>query len=209
MGHVVLLGDSIFDNARYVPDRPPVVEQVRRALPAGWRAALLAVDGHTTEDVPGQLARLPADASHLFVSAGGNDALGESSLLSEAAYSVGEALGLLHEVRQRFGAAYRAMLHALSRFGKPVAVCTIYDAIPGLGPAERTALAGFNEVILREAFQVGLPVLDLRLVCDRAADYSHVSAIEPSLAGGSKIARVIAEVATTHDFSRCRSIIYV
>jgi hypothetical protein len=92
MGHVVLLGDSIFDNARYVPDRPPVVEQVRRALPVGWRAALLAVDGHTAEDVPGQLAQIPADASHLFVSAGGNDALGESSLLSEAAYSVGEAL---------------------------------------------------------------------------------------------------------------------
>ncbi len=35
MGHVVLLGDSIFDNARYVADRPPVIEQVRRALPHG------------------------------------------------------------------------------------------------------------------------------------------------------------------------------
>ena len=28
MGHVVLLGDSIFDNAWYVPNRPPVIEQL-------------------------------------------------------------------------------------------------------------------------------------------------------------------------------------
>jgi hypothetical protein len=51
-------------------------------------------------------------------------------------------------------------------------------------------------------------VLDLRLVCDRPDDYSPVSPIEPSVTGGLKIARVIAEVATTHDFSKCRSIIY-
>ena len=56
MGHVVLLGDSIFDNARYVPDRPPVIEQVRRGLPQGWQATLLAVDGHTSADVANQLA---------------------------------------------------------------------------------------------------------------------------------------------------------
>jgi hypothetical protein len=209
MGHIVLLGDSIFDNARYVPDRPPVVEQVRRSLPPDWRTSLLAVDGHVTEDVPSQLVRLPSDATHLFVSAGGNDALGESPILNEVACTVGEALGLLQEVRARFGNIYRAMLRALLDAGKPAAVCTIYDAIPGLGPAEQAALAGFNEVILREAFLAGLPVLDLRLVCDRPSDYSHVSPIEPSVTGGSKIARVIAEVALTHDFTRRKSIIYV
>jgi len=208
MGHVVLLGDSIFDNARYVPDRPPVVEQLRRCLPPGWLASLLAVDGYTTEDVANQLIRLPADASHLFVSAGGNDALGESALLNETACTVGEALGLFQEVRTRFRRSYRAMLQTLAAAGRPAAVCTVYDAIPGLGPAEQTALAGFNEVILREAFLAGLPVIDLRLVCDRPSDYSHVSPIEPSMAGGAKIARVIAEVATTHDFSQRRSVVY-
>jgi hypothetical protein len=209
MGHVVLLGDSIFDNARYVPDRPPVIDQLRRSLPRGWTASLLAVDGHVTEDVVSQLEGLPPDATHLFVSAGGNDALGESSILGEAACTVGEALGLLHEVRTRFRGSYRAMLRALRARDKPAAVCTVYDAIPGLGPAEQAALAGFNEVILREAFSAGLPVIDLRLVCDGPSDYSHVSAIEPSAVGGAKIARVIAEIATTHDFGLRRSTIYV
>jgi lysophospholipase L1-like esterase len=208
MGHIVLLGDSIFDNARYVSDRPPVIEQVRRGLPQGWQASLLAVDGHTSEDVANQLAALPSDATHLFVSAGGNDALGESGILNEAACTVGEALAIVHDLRTRFRRAYRAMLRALSEAGKPTAVCTVYDAIPGLGPADQAALAGFNEIILREAFRAGLPVIDLRLLCDRPADYSHVSPIEPSMAGGAKIARVIVEAATTHDFSRSRSVVY-
>jgi hypothetical protein len=208
MPHVILLGDSIFDNARYVPDRPPVIEQLQQCLPASWRASLLAVDGHITEDVLQQLTRLPTDATHLVVSAGGNDALSECALLNEVACTVGEALGLLHDVRTRFQRSYRTMLQALSEVGKPTAVCTVYDAIPDLAPAEQVALAGFNEIILREAFLAGLPVIDLRLVCSRTADYSHVSSIEPSMLGGAKIARVIAEVVTTHDFGRGRSMIY-
>jgi hypothetical protein len=209
MGHVVLLGDSTFDNARYVPDRPAVIEQLRQTLPRGWRTTLLAVDGHITEDVLNQLHDLPTDATHLVVSAGGNDALGESSILEEAAATVGDALGLVHEVRSRFRHSYRAMLEALGAVGKPTAVCTVYDAVPRLGPAEQVALASFNEVILREAFLAGLPVIDLRLVCDRPADYSHVSPIEPSVMGGAKIARVITELVTTHDFGRHCSMIYV
>ena len=49
------------------------------------------------------------------------------------------------------------------------------------------ALGAFNEVILRTAFQAALPVIDLRLVCNHEADYSHVSPIEPSVVGGSKL----------------------
>jgi lysophospholipase L1-like esterase len=209
MNHVVLLGDSIFDNARYVPERPAVIDQVRQSLPGGWRATLLAVDGHIAEDVAGQLKGLPADATHLVVSAGGNDALGESGLLTEPAGTVGEALGLVQEVRDRFRSSYRAMLGALGAVGKPVAVCTIYDSIPGFGSAERAALAGFNEVVLREAFAARIPVIDLRLICDRPEDYSHVSRIEPSAVGGAKIARAIAELVASHNFGHPRSTVYV
>jgi hypothetical protein len=208
MGHVVLLGDSIFDNARYVPDRPPVIDQLRQALPRGWLASLLAVDGHITEDVANQLKKLPADATHLVVSVGGNDALGESGILNEAACTVGEALCLVQELRTRFRDSYRAMLQTLCAVGKPAAVCTVYDSIPGLGPAEQAALAGFNEVILREAFLAGLPLIDLRLICNRPLHYSHVSPIEPSSVGGAKIVQVIAAAATTHDFNLRRSVIY-
>jgi hypothetical protein len=79
MGHVILLGDSIFDNARYVPNQPPVIDQLRQSLPHDWQASLLAVDGHITKDVAKQLQNMPADATYLIVSAGGNDALGQAA----------------------------------------------------------------------------------------------------------------------------------
>lgn len=187
----------IFDNAVYVPDRPPVEEQVRRALPRDWKVTLLAVDGHCTEDVATQLTRLPDDASHLFVSVGGNDALGASWILNEPVHSVDEALRLMDDLREQFAVKYRAMLNSLLATGKPAVVCTVYDQVPGLRPAERAALAGFNETILREAFASRVGVIDLRLVCNQPSDYSHVSAIEPSATGGLKIARIIAGIATS------------
>ncbi|HEX8423173.1 MAG TPA: hypothetical protein VF634_07170, partial [Pyrinomonadaceae bacterium] len=64
MGHAILLGDSIFDNAAYVGAREPdVVRQLREQLPGGWQATLLAIDGSVIGGVRAQAARLPADSS--------------------------------------------------------------------------------------------------------------------------------------------------
>jgi lysophospholipase L1-like esterase len=195
-GHIVLLGDSIFDNAVYVPGSPDVVRQLRGALPSGWQATLLAVDGAVVDGVARQLGRLPNDASMLVVSVGGNDALGESHLLRQGAGTVGEAVGLLAAAQQDFARRYEAMVEALAGRSLPVALCTIYDASfpPPEGTVIRAALTLFNDVITRAAFARGLPVIDLRLICDRAEDYANP--IEPSVAGGAKIAAAIAALAT-------------
>jgi len=201
MGHVLLLGDSIFDNAAYVGSQPSVLEHLRQALPTGWRATLAAVDGASVVDVGSQLSGMDRSATHLFVSAGGNDALNSSGVFADAVRTVAEAAGRLAVIQARFREEYQQLMDELISLGKPLGVCTIYDAIPGLGEAESTALAVFNDVILRSALSARAAVIDLRLTCDEAADYSNVSPIEPSAAGGAKIARVIAEVAVKHDFS--------
>jgi hypothetical protein len=209
MAHVVLLGDSVFDNARYVPGELPVVDQLRGELPAGSQATLLAVDGHVTADVASQLGDLPDDATHLVVSVGGNDALSAGPVLYESVRNVAEGLAHLHEVAARFRHDYHAMLQQVLAAQRPTGVCTIYDAIPGLNSSAVSALTAFNDAILREAFAAGLPVVDLRLLCDSPDDYSHVSPIEPSAQGGAKIARAVARLATCHDFAQARSAVYV
>jgi hypothetical protein len=202
MSHVVLLGDSIFDNDRYVPGGPSVIEHLRRCLPGGWRATLLARDGAGTSEMGRQLDQLPADATHLVVSVGGNDALDHSGLiLHERASSFAEVLSRLAGIQEQFRAAYREVLGRVLGFRKPTAVCTIYDAIPGLDPAERAGLCLFNDVILREAVRAAVPVIDLRLVCADADDYSRSSPIEPSVLGGGKIARAVAKLVTGYDFA--------
>ena len=193
-GHVVLLGDSVFDNAGYLAGRgPDVVGSLRARLPRGWRATLLARGGSVATDVPGQLRRLPPDATHLVVSAGGNDAGRREGVLAEPAPSVAEALARIAAIRERFAEHYRAMLGAMAARRLPVAVCTVYD--PRFADPERrrvvvVALSAFNDVVTREAYARGLALLDLRLVCGRDEDFAGPTG--PSVGGGAKIAAALA-----------------
>jgi hypothetical protein len=197
VGHVVLLGDSIFDNGHYVPGGPSVIEHLRRGLPSDWSATLLAVDGSVADGVAYQLGRMPADATHLVISTGGNNALEYSSMIRrEPALSFREVLTRLGAIRDEFRQEYRAMLRGVLECGKPSVVCTVYDAIPDLDPAERTGLCLFNDVILREAFGFGVPVIDLRMLCTEPLDYARSSPIEPSAVGGGKIAAAVIRSVT-------------
>jgi hypothetical protein len=198
-GHVVLLGDSVFDNASYVGAGPDVVTQLRSMLPPGWRATLAAVDGDVTSGVARQLRGLPDDATHLVVSVGGNDALGFAHLLAAPVASVAEAVAVLGHAQDRFAADYVAMLDGVLARGLPTAVCTVYDTHPSAADHRvvRSALALFNDHITRAAFARGVAVVDLRLVCTEAADYANP--IEPSVIGGKKIARAIAALLSPDD----------
>ena len=207
MSHIVLLGDSIFDNGVYVPGQPDVVKQLRSALPGGWTATLCAVDGAVTRSVAGQLARIPSDATHLVVSVGGNDALGESHLLSSGVRMVAEAVSLLSEAQERFARAYAEMLGPVLGTELPTAVCTIYDT-PSTAPNHRvirSALALFNDVITRAAFSEGLPLIDLRLICSEDEDYANP--IEPSARGGEKIAAAIARLVSSEEEEETQSVV--
>lgn len=209
MTHVVLLGDSIFDNAAYVPGQPDVVRQLQAKLRAGSRATLRAVDGAVTRTVAPQLQRVPADATHLVVSVGGNDALGHVGVLEDRSNSIGDALHRLAGIGHGFEQDYAAMLGAVLRIERPTALCTIYDPRfpdPRMQRLSVAALTFFNDVILRQAFARGLPLLDLRLICDRDEDYANP--IEPSARGGDKIAAAIAGLVAGHDFSKSRTQVF-
>ena len=192
MPRIVLLGDSIFDNAAYVRGGPDVAAQLAAVLPAGWGAALVAVDGAVIDDVARQLARVPPDATHLVLSVGGNDALRHADLLDRRATSSAQVLGWFADAVDAFEGRYRALLDRLRERRLPLALCTIYNGNLG-PPAQRVAtvaLALFNDAIVRLAAERALPVIELRLVCTEPGDYANP--IEPSVQGGGKIARAIA-----------------
>ncbi len=207
MGHIVLLGDSIFDNGVYVPGEPDVVKQLQAVLPDGWSATLCAVDGAVTRSVPAQLARVPDGATHLVLSIGGNDALGESHLLSTPARVVGEAVLMLAQAQERFARSYDDMLQSVLGMDLPTAVCTIYDTPSSASNQRviRSALALFNDIITRAAFSRGLPLVDLRLICSEDDDYANP--IEPSAKGGAKMAAAIASLVTGGDEAQPRSVV--
>jgi hypothetical protein len=178
MTHIVLLGDSIFDNESYVPEGKDVVSHLRRKLDADSQVTLLAVDGAIVDDIESQVSRIPHDATHLMLSAGGNDALDNLGVLGEPTQTVME---------------YRGLVRSLVELQKPLVVCTIYeppmfDELPQ--PVVATALAVFNDTILGIAFEENLSVIETRMLLNQASDFESI--IEPSDSGGAKIAQALA-----------------
>lgn len=197
MPHLILLGDSIFDNGSYTRGGPDVITQIRSMLPSGWKATLLAQDGATTANIPAQLSRLPADASHLVLSVGGNDALMQSAILDLPVKSTAQAFTLLAEAKEAFEARYQNVIRACLEQKRSLIIATIYNgSFEDASYQQRaaTALTAFNDVIIQTAVRHRLQAMELRQICDQPEDYANP--IEPSSTGGAKIARVIVQLVT-------------
>jgi len=204
MTYIILLGDSIFDNAHYTEGGPDVIAQVRQLMPKGWRATMLALDGATTEYIPSQMERVPANASHLVLSVGGNDALMKSSMLPAPVDPVSPEV--LAETSREFEARYRRAVAACRRLPVALSLCTIYNGCFPDGNFQRvasTALMAFNDVILRVRIEFGLSMIDLRFVCSSPRDYADP--IEPSSCGGAKIARAIVNLVSNENTANNRA----
>lgn len=196
MTRIVLLGDSVFDNGLHVPIGYDVGSQLSELLPSLWSVDVLAEDGATASDTEWQLSRLPEHATHLVLSAGGNDALLQVDLLGLPSGSTLEALGRVYEAAQAFKTNYGRLVRACMKSGMRTAVCTIYEGAfrdKGVPEGVAAALAVYNDVIYRVAAEQGLPIFELRLICGEDGDF--VKSIEPSVQGGRKIAQAIARAA--------------
>jgi len=201
MKHLVLLGDSILDNKSYVSGGLDVISHLRQQMPDNWKATLRAVDGCVVENVQKQTLDLPDDATHFFVSVGGNNAILNADVLQMKVSSSAEVFDRLSDLASTFESYYRKMLQAVLNLNKPTTVCTIYYPRLPEDFAQKiavAALATFNDVIIKQAFLAGIPLIDLRLVCNEDSDYANE--IEPSEAGGGKIAKTILRVVNEYNF---------
>jgi hypothetical protein len=209
MKHIVLLGDSVFDNKAYVNGGLDVIAQVRRRIPDGWKASVRAVDGSVIENVRKQTLDLQDDVTHLVVSVGGNDAILNAGILLQKVTSSAEVLDSLADIAAELEYRYREMLLGVLSLKKRAAVCTIYYpriSEPFTQKIAVAALATFNDVIIRQAFLAGVPLIDLRLVCDEDSDYANE--IEPSEKGGGKIASAIVRLINDHNFENRRTEVF-
>ena len=226
MRHIILAGDSVFDNRTYVRvGEPDVRDQLADLLNDGDKATLIAVDGNINKNVSKQLDNIPNDATHLFISIGGNDALMHIDAFTEPVTTIGEALDSFNEMVHKFERDYIKMLTNVVKYGLKTTLCTIYnpcfdhdnmDRISYMIPPNAnlkelqrrcdTALPLFNNIIYQEAFNFGIPVMDLRLIFSDREDYANP--IEPSVVGGMKMAKIIKEISDIHNFSMKNSVVY-
>tara|TARA_A100001037_G_scaffold117140_1_gene106598 strand:- start:695 stop:1390 length:696 start_codon:yes stop_codon:yes gene_type:complete len=195
MKHIVIAGDSIFDNGAYVPGEQDVHQQLKDIAGTTTEVTSMAVDGSVTDDTIMQLTKLPSTTTHLFISTGGNDALGQIGLLSESVQSVAEAMLLLSKSQNQFRIKYRNLISQIQRSpNTKTVVCTIYH--PN-AEAERQSVMDigvslFNDVIIEETNKAHIPVLDIRGIFLNPEDYANE--IEPSAIGGWKLANTMYSI---------------
>tara|TARA_B100000131_G_scaffold316256_2_gene356035 strand:+ start:279 stop:962 length:684 start_codon:yes stop_codon:yes gene_type:complete len=227
MKHIVLLGDSIFDNLSYVNfGELDVPNQLRSLVGHRCRVTNLAVDGHKIGDIKNQLSNIPPETTNLFVSIGGNDGLGHLSIFNSHINTVGEALQQMYRIGSNFKKKYSEMVDLILSYNIPTAFCSIYyprfDAssltrvqhymkpfqnsreIQEMTMAAETI---FNDIITYEIFKRKIPLIDLRVLCDDNKDFANP--IEPSCIGGMKIAKTISFIADIYDTGRKHREVYV
>jgi lysophospholipase L1-like esterase len=212
--NIALLGDSIFDNSVYTHDQSDAATHLQKI--GEGEVFLLAQDGAVAADVEGQLHTVglhhpfAPNPTHLIVSAGGNDGL---KLMPSLQDSLGKSAFQVASVLQNgvgaFNTNYRLMVSKVLSYKLPTVLCTIYNPHFEDEVTQQIAMMGlslFNDVIIKHAVRYGLPVIDLRFVCNSKADFSNE--IEPSSQGSSKIAQAIKHVVGVHDFSKNQTVIY-
>ena len=194
--HIVLLGDSVFDNGRYVrPGEPDVSLQLCQLTGPDNPVTLLARDGAVTREVTAQARLVPSDATHLIVSVGGNDALGYASHINGS-----EIVRKLAFIKGEFQSEYRTMLDSVTSLDLPTAICTIYRGNfddPSMQQLAEVGTSVLNDVITYEASARELDLIDLRVLFNRSEDYANP--IEPSMIGGEKIAQAINQWRVTNE----------
>lgn len=194
MDHIVLLGDSIFDNESYVDRNEDVTAHLRGMAQKDYKITLCAVDGAMIDGVSNQLDRIPGDATNLVLSIGGNDVLQYESILTNNSLTALEFLTNFADVLEKFKARYKKIIISVLKINLPLTVCTIYNGNleQELVKPARVTVSLFNDIIYQIAGEYNLQVIELRNICTKPADYANP--IEPSSIGGRKIAQAINEI---------------
>ena len=140
---------------------------------------------------PSRVRAIPAEVTHIVICVDGGWAIETSGLLQGSARTIREALYGLASAADEFEKVFVRLIAAAAEAGVPTIVCTLVPARyvePSQERVAATALAIFNDRILRRATAARLSVVELRLVCDEESDYASETLL--SHAGVRKVANV-------------------
>ena len=223
MSKVALLGDSIIDNKVYVgPGEFSVLEHLDSL--SDLEFSQIALDGDTTVEVlDNQLEKLDKTSDFIVLSIGGNDLLEHLHLLIDPVnkHTFSRNLEIMNEFIEPIRDRYEKIVEHLSKEEGKLLLCNLYNGdfdrddgyetfegdeefIFGIGDLlrekqEAATVIGmvFNDVVYSTGSKFGVDVLELREIFTESIDYANP--IEPSHAGGGKLAERILEWIKSHE----------
>jgi len=178
---VILMGDSVLNNANYVPTGKSVYDSLKPKLSKGIN---LAKDGATINDLYGQLDKISYDLNntntYIFISAGGNDILNKRTELTS------------NEIKRLFN-TYIDFLKALRiKLGSAkINIVNLYLPTNPRYQTYKTSVDQWNQLIKEYSSKIGemYNIVDLHTLLTSPEDF--VYDIEPSETASLKIASLI------------------
>ena len=179
--NIVLIGDSVLNNANYVPSEKSVVDILKTKTQKVFN---FAKDGATISDCYGQLDKIPTDLNttdtYVFISAGGNDILNKRGQLDNS------------EIRKLFN-NYMDFIKAL-RVKLGSAKINIFNLYLPSNPRYNTyksSIEEWNQLITENSSKIGemYNIINVDTLLTTPDDF--VYDIEPSEIASQKIANVI------------------
>jgi hypothetical protein len=178
---IILLGDSVLNNAVYVPPDQSVEAYLKQKTNNLFN---YAQDGATILDVYGQLEKISKQfnksTSYVFISVGGIDILNKSQPLTE------EQITLLFKQYMDLIKAIRQKLPSIN-----ISILNLYLPSDPRYEIYKSTIEKWNMLINQSSNKIGemYNVIDLFSILDNANDF--INEIEPSSIASQKIANVI------------------
>lgn len=179
---VILMGDSVLNNANYVPEGNSVYDILKTKLN---NILNVATDGATINDLYTQLDKIPVDLNntdtYIFISAGGNDILNSRKELTN-----NDILQLFNKY-MNFLEALRAKLGSVK-----INILNLYLPSNPRYQSYKPSIEQWNKLINQYSNKIGemYNVVDLYSLLTSLDDF--VYDIEPSASASNKIANLIA-----------------
>lgn len=178
---IILMGDSVLNNANYVPEGKSVYDNLNSKLS---KIISVAKDGATINDLYSQLDKIPVNLNnsdtYIFISAGGNDILNKRTELTS------------NEIKRLFD-TYMDFLKALrTKLGSAkINIMNLYLPINPRFKSYKTSIDQWNELINNYSNKIGemYNVVDLHVLLTMPEDF--VYDIEPSESASNKISNLI------------------
>ena len=179
--NIVLIGDSILNNANYVPSEKSVVDILKTKTQKVFN---FAKDGATISDCYGQLDKIPTDLNttdtYVFISAGGNDILNKRGQLdsSEITKLFNSYMDFIKALRVKLGSA-------------KINICNLYLPANPRYNTYKSSIEQWNQLIKENSSKIGemYNIINVDTLLTTPDDF--VYDIEPSEIASQKIANVI------------------
>ena len=179
---IVLLGDSVLNNASYVPKGQSVYDLLVSKSNNSNKVLNLAKDNATIVDLYSQLDKIPLELNnantYVFISAGGNNLLQQQKSNENELQLFSNYMNFVKSLRTRLN-------------GVKINILNLYLPANPRYESYAKVVDTWNELLKTNSFKIGeiYNVLDIHALLQSPEDF--VYDIEPSAVGGEKIANLI------------------